>query len=129
MDDDIFLEKANNNKKVNAGPEAWQIFLYGLIIGFFVFLSWIFTPIGIMFIAGSLILTFSSNKNARIFGWIMSTLSIFLTFLIGLVFFVITLINGALSHYAVISGLITIFFILIITVIISMILLKHKPSR
>jgi hypothetical protein len=129
MDDDVFLEKADNNNKVNAGPETWEMLLYGLIIGFFIFLIWIFTPIGIMFIAGSLILTFSSNKTARIFGWIMNILSIVLTLLIGLIFFIIFIVNGAISHYATISSLITTLFILAITIIISILLLKHTSSK
>ena len=66
MDDDVFLRKADNNRKVNAGPETWQIFIYGLITGFVVFIMWIFTPLGIMFIAGTLILFLNSIVLARI---------------------------------------------------------------
>ncbi len=129
MDDDVFLEKAENNRKVNAGPKTWEKLLYGLIIGFFLFLIWIFTPLGIMFIAGSLMITFTSNKTARIFGWIMNILSIVLTFLIGLIFLIIFIVNKVISHYATISILITKLFILAITIIISILLLKHTSSR
>ena len=126
MDDDIFLKKAENNKKVNAGPETWQLFLYGLLLGSVLFMVWVFTPMGIMFIAGSLILFLSSNKTARILGGIMEVCSIILTLIVGLLFFIIATNSGSLGNYVVISFLTTCLFIFIINFIIIGLQRRYK---
>lgn len=127
MDEDLFLKKADKNKKVNAGLEAWQIFLYGLIIALFLFMGWIFTPLGIMFIAGTLILFFSSNKTARIFGWIMEIFSLVITLTIAVILFIIAIINHSLGNYIIISTLIT--SLLIIGLMVLFIVLNSRYKK
>ena len=46
MDEDLVLRKSIDNKKVNAGPETYQLFLYGLLIGIGAIIIWVFTPLG-----------------------------------------------------------------------------------
>lgn len=129
MDDDIFLKKADNNKKVNAGPENWQIFIYGLLIGFVLFLTWVFTPLGIMFIAGSLILFFSKSKSAGIFGWIIEIFSLLITFLAGSVFFMIALFNNSAGNYIVVSVLISWLLLLGIMILLIVLQVKHRKQN
>jgi len=114
MNDDVFLRKADDNKKVNTGPELWQIFIYSLLIGVALIIVWIFTPLGIMFIAGALILFLSSNKIARIFGWIMQCIALVVTSLIGLFFLFLVLLERNLSSYYILSILISGMILIII---------------
>jgi len=127
MDNDIFLEPVNDNKKVNAGPETWQLFLYGLLTGLIVLLVWIFTPLGIMFIAGTLILFLSCSKVTRIFGWIMELSSLIITFIMAIAFLLISGINDSLGNYLVISVLVT--SLLIIIAMFFLISLEIKYGR
>ncbi|MFZ5955224.1 MAG: DUF2330 domain-containing protein [Nanoarchaeota archaeon] len=98
MDDDIYFKQSDNNSKVNAGPENWQIFLYSLLIIFILFTAWIFTPFGILFILGGLILFLSSNKTARVFGWIMETFSFVVSLVFVIIFLVIILLNNSWNY-------------------------------
>jgi len=84
MDDDVFFQKSNNDNKVNTGLELWQIFIYGLLVVVAIIIVWILTPLGWMFIAGTLFLSLSSKRVARIFGWILQGVSLAITILIGL---------------------------------------------
>jgi len=129
MDEDVFFEKADDNKKVNAGPEAWQLFIYGLIIACFIFVIWVFMPTGIMFIAGTLILFLSSNKVARVFGWIMEGLSLAITFLVGAIIFVSVLVNNALGNYVAISILSTFLLLIVIMVLLMVLEIKYKKRK
>jgi len=128
MDDDLFLKKADDNKKVNAGPEAWQVFVYGLVIGFVVFITWVLSPLGIMFIVGSLILFLSLNKTARIFGWVIELFSLGLTLIIGILFLIITAMNGALGNYVVVSVLITAVLVLVIMNLVIFLQIRYKKD-
>lgn len=126
MDDDLILKKADDNKKVNAGPETWQLFVYGLLIGILLFVVWIFTPLGIMFIAGALILFLSGNRVARVFGWIMQITSLAITIIIALIFFILAAINNSLGHYAVISPLITSLFLVFLMILSIVLEVKYR---
>ena len=120
MDEDIYFSKARDNKKVNAGPETWMIVLYSIIIGFIAILVWIFSPIGILFISGMIVLFISSNKGARIFGWIAECVSLAILFLIELIFFIFIAINGSWNYIIntlLITGLIIILIILLFIII------------
>ena len=127
MDDDVVLKKADDNKKVSAGPETWQMFLYGLIIGVILFVVWIFTPLGIMFIAGSLILFLSRNKVARIFGWIMEILALALTVIVEIVVLVLVLMSS--FNYVTNSILITGLILIAIVVVVIVLEIKHKKRK
>lgn len=129
MDDDVYLKKAKDNQKVNAEPETWQIFVYGLIIGLILFTVWIFTPLGIMFIAGSLILFLSSNKIARVFGWVMETFSFVVTLVIGIIIFALAAANSSLGNYIVISWLVTCLLLLGIMLLLIILQIKYKKER
>ena len=125
MDEDLILTKSDNNKKVNAGPETWQLFLYGLLLGTILLVVWIFTPLGILFIVGSLILFFSSSKAAKIFGWVMNVISFVITLLIGTILFIVSTLSGTLSNYIVVSMLITCILILAIMIIFITLIKKY----
>jgi hypothetical protein len=126
MDDDIYLKKAEDNKKVNAGPETWQLFVYGLLIGLLLSVTWIFSPLGILFIAGCLILFFAANRKARIFGWIMEIFSFAVTFILGLVFIIIAAMNNSLGNYAATSVIITYVLFLAIMVLLMILQVRYK---
>jgi hypothetical protein len=127
MDEDIYLTKAENNKKVNAGPEIWELFLQGMIWGLVVFIVWIFTPpLGILFIVGILILFFSVTKPLRILGWIIGIISFVLTFIIGAFFFLIAAISGSLGDYIVVSLTITWLLILVLMIIFSLLAIRYR---
>jgi hypothetical protein len=118
MDSDVIFRKATDNKKVNAGPEPWVIFVQGLILGIIVSVVWVFLPpFGIFFIAGILILFLSSSKAARVFGWILTAIPLALTILFGGVLFLIAAINNTLSNYIVLSLIITDVLIIILILI------------
>lgn len=129
MDDDVFFKKANDNKKVNAGPETYQLSLYGLLIGFLIFVTWIFTPLGIMFITGTFILFLSSNKSARTIGWILEFISLIITAVIAIIFFSIAGINGSLGNYVVISVLITSLIVVGLMFLLMILEIKYKKQE
>ena len=129
MDDDLILTKADDDKKVNAGPDSWQLFLYGLIIGFIVLMIWIFTPLGIMFIAGTLMVFFASSKGVRIAGWVLEIISLVITFAISLTFFIIAAANGAIGEYAVLSPLITALLIFIVSFVFIGLQIKYRKEK
>jgi len=127
MDDDVYFTKAANNSKVNAGPEAWELFLQGLIWGLVVFIIWIFIPIfGILFIIGILILFLSINKSIRILGWVLGIISFALTFIVGVFFFLIAAVGGGLGNYIVISLLITWLVILGLMVVFTLLAVRYR---
>ncbi len=128
MDDDLILTKSDNNQKVNAGPETWQLFLYGLLLGLILFVVWMFTPLGIFFIIGTLILFFASNKVARTFGWILNIISFIVTLAIGIILFATAAFSNSLSNYMIISMLITCVFVLALMVIFMVLSRKYKRS-
>ena len=128
MDDDIFFKKAEDNKKVNAGPETWQLFLYGIIIALLVSVTWIFTPLGIMFIAGCLILFFAINQTARIFAWVIQIFSFIATLIIGLIFIIMVFTSGS-WNYAATSVVVTYIIFLIIMVLLIILEVKYKNTE
>ncbi|MBI2629136.1 DUF2330 domain-containing protein [Candidatus Pacearchaeota archaeon] len=125
LDEDLILRKSDNNQKVNAGPETWQLFLYGLLIWVILSVIWIFSPIGMLFIMGSLILFLSSNKITKTFGWIMNIISFSITLLIGLILLVTAILNNSLNNYIVISILITCLSILGMMILFIALIKKH----
>jgi len=128
MDDDIYFEKSEDNKKVNAGPETWELFTYGLLIIFLVFLGWFFTPLGILFIIGALMLFLTKNKIARIFGWIMQGFSVTVTSLILLVFLNLFALNNAWNYTtsSILIGTSIITLLMIITITLEVKFIKTK---
>ncbi len=126
MDDDVYLRKADDDKKINAGPETYELFLRGLIIALILLISWVFTPIGIMFIVGSLLLFFSSNKTAGVIGWIIVVFAFFVTLVTGLVFFGFVLFNKALDNYVVFSVLATFFLLIIIMALLIKLQIRQR---
>jgi hypothetical protein len=126
MDDDVFLRKADDNRKVNAGPETWQLFVYGLLIGLLIFTAWAFLPLGIMFIAGTLILFLSKNKGLRIFAWIISLVSLALTFVVGVAFLALVISSGAAFNYMVISALVTWGVIMVLMAVFIVLEIKYR---
>jgi hypothetical protein len=129
MDEDIVLKSAPDNKKVNAGPETWQIFLYGLGIGMLLLIAWTLCPLGIMFVIGALILFLSSNRAARIFGWIIEIFSLAATLIIGVIFFSMTAMNNSLGNYVVVSFLITCLVIVCLCVLLITLELRYKKAE
>lgn len=125
MDNDIYFEKADNNKKVNAGPETWQLFLYGLIIGFLIFTLWIFTPIGILFIIGIIVLFAAKSQGARIFGWIATMFSLIISFLIATIFIIIASLNTQ-WNYVITSVFVTSLLLILIMLLLIFIQAKYK---
>jgi len=127
MDDDLYLTNAEDNKKVNAGPEAWELFAQGLLLGMIVFLIWIFAPVfGILFIIGVVMLFLTVNKSLRILAWILVAIPFILTFLVGGFFFLIAAINSSLGDNMALSLIITWLFILAIMVIFNLLAIKYR---
>jgi hypothetical protein len=96
-----------------------------LLLGTILLVVWIFTPLGILFIVGSLILFFSSSKAAKIFGWVMNVISFVITLLIGTILFIVSTLSGTLSNYIVVSMLITCILILAIMIIFITLIKKY----
>lgn len=94
MDEDLVLRQADENKKVNAGPEFWQYFLYTIITILITLLVWLFSPLGIIFVAGFLMLKLAKSSGAKTAGKVLSIISIVLTLLtiLFLAFFLIVII-------------------------------------
>jgi hypothetical protein len=128
MDDDLIFEKSENNKKINAGPENWQLFLYGVLIFFVSFIIWIVSPFGLLFIPGILILFFASNNVFRVFGWVMSLFSFILTILIGLIFFVIVAFSGNFNNYVILALFSTYIFLLILISFLIFLEVKYRKA-
>ena len=126
MDEDLVLRKSIDNKKVNAGPETYQLFLYGLLIGIGAIIIWVFTPLGWASIAGILILFFSKNKSVILAGWILSICSLVITLLAGLFLLVLTLSNNSLSDYKLISIIISLLIVSILILIFLILGAKYK---
>ena len=126
MDEDLILTKSDNNQKVNAGPEIWQLFLYGLLLGLILFVVWIFSPLGILFIIGILMLFFSSSRIARVFGWIMNITSFIITLIIGIILLIISITSNSLNNYIVLSLLITDAFVLGMIIIFTLLSKLYK---
>ncbi len=126
MDDDVFFRAAEDNKKVNAGPEAWESVLKGVVIGFVIFLVWVFTPLGIMFIIGILLLFLSSNRTARGIAWVLEGISLAITLLIGLGILSLGLFGGGLGEVIVLSTLITDLVIVLIMVLFMVLERKYR---
>ena len=114
---------------MNAGPETYQLSLYGLLIGFLIFVTWILTPLGIMFITGTFILFLSSNKSARTIGWILEFISLIITAVIAIIFFSIAGINGSLGNYVVISVLITSLIVVGLMFLLMILEIKYKKQE
>jgi hypothetical protein len=125
MDEDLYLRKSGDNLKVNAGPETWQIFIYGLLIGLAIFTVWIITPFGILFVAGTLILFLSKNTIARVFGWIMEIFSLVITFFIWLIIFVLVIFNRTLGNYVALSIIITLLLLIVVMVLLIGLEIKY----
>jgi hypothetical protein len=128
MDEDLTLSKADDNKKVNAGPETWQLFVYGLLIGLLIFLVWTFSPLGIMFIAGVLILFLTSNRIARIIGWIIESVSLAITVIILLFFLVLVGMSGYIGNYVSVSVLVTGILLILIMVLLMVLESRYKKE-
>ena len=129
MDEDLVLSKADDNKKINAGPETWQLFTYGLLIGLMVFFIWLFTPLGIMFVAGILMIFFSSTRVVRVIGWVLEIISLVITLVFALVFLAIAAWNEALGNYVVMSVLITALFVLLLMGLFFILQIKFKKDK
>jgi len=129
MDEDLILKKADDNKKVNAGPETWQLFIYGLLIGLMVFFIWLFTPLGIMFVAGVLMIFLSSTRAVRIVGWVLEIVSLAITLIFTLVFLAIAASNDALGNYIVVSVLITALLVFALMILFMVLEARYKGQE
>jgi hypothetical protein len=129
MDEDVILRKADDNRKVNAGPEAWEMFVYGLIIGIILFITWVFTPLGIMFVAGCLVIFLARDRGIRILGWVIEIVSLVITLLIGFILLILTLGYGTVTDYVVASMLITLGLICLIMLIIILIQVRVRRGK
>jgi len=122
MDKDIYFEKSIDNKKINAGPEPWEIFVQSLIF----ILIWTLS-LGLLFIVGALILFLSSNKTAKIIAWILQIISLSLTVIVLLLGFLLTLLTSSLGNPYFISFLIT--SLLLICIMLFIIRIERKRNK
>lgn len=125
MDEDLVFREAEDNKKVNAGPEFWEVFVYGLLIGIITFLIWLFTPLGILFIVGGLMVFFATSRGLKLAGWILNWVAFMITAVVAVIFLGIAAFNGGLGHYAVLSVLSTAGFALIVMGILMGLEFRH----
>lgn len=126
MEDDVYFEKSVDNKKINAGPEPWEVFVQSLIFILLLFLVWALS-LGLFFIIGTLILFFSSNKKAKIIARILQIISLSLTVVILLLGFLLTLLVGSLGNIYCISFLIT--SLLLIGIMLFIIRIEKKRNK
>jgi len=125
MDNDVYFKKADNNSKVNAGPEPWEILIYGLLIGCIIFVVWMLTPLGIMFIAACFILFLAENKVARVIGWIMQIFSFVVTILVLLAIMIIALVNSSFN-YVVVSMLVSGAVLILVMLLFVILEIKYR---
>lgn len=128
MDDDVFLMKSEDNKKVNAGPETWELFLRGLAIGVVLFIAWAFSPIGIVFIAGTFILFLSANKTARKIAWVIEFISLVLFLAISIAFLAFAAGHGGLDNYVAKSFIITCIIIIFMKTMLMISQAKYRKQ-
>lgn len=90
MTNDLVIREAENNRRVNA-PNPWLDFLLEGLIALGCIFIWILSPLGIIFIAGTLINVFVKSKAVAVLGRIFQILSLIITFCFFAFFLIVVL--------------------------------------
>ncbi len=78
MTNDLVIRSAENNQRVNA-PNPWLNFLWGVLIVLGAVFVWLLSPMGIMFIAATLVRGLVKQETIKIFSKVFQILSLIIT--------------------------------------------------
>jgi len=85
MTNDLVIRSAENNQRVNA-PNPWLNFLWGVLIVLGVVFVWLLSPMGIMFIAATLVRGLVKQETLKIFSKVFQILSLIVTLCLSALF-------------------------------------------
>lgn len=125
LDSDVYFSYADNNEKINTGPDAGDV-AFQIILGtLLIIVGFVLSPLGWILIAGILMVFFSKNSNVKIFGWIMQ---LFILAIVVLFTFIIAILGlfAVGSPDSLIFSFIASGMVLIITIIILILIQKKK---
>ena len=87
---DLVIRDAENNKRVNA-PNPWMNLLWGCLIALGVIFLWIFSPLGMIFIVGTLLRGLVKFRAVKIVGRICQLFSLTITLGLFVLFLVLAI--------------------------------------
>lgn len=85
MTKDLVIRSAENNQRVNA-TNPWLNFLWGVLILLGVVFVWLLSPMGIMFIAATLVRGLVKQETVKIFSKVFQILSMVITLCLSVLF-------------------------------------------
>lgn len=85
MTNDLIIRSAENNQRVNA-LNPWLNFLWGVLILLGVVFVWLLSPMGIMFIAATLVRGLVKQETVKIFSKVFQILSLIVTLCLSALF-------------------------------------------
>lgn len=131
MTEDLILRSSEDNKTINAPAPTWQKILLGVLYFLLFLVVYILSPIGLIFLIGSLLQFLTRSKKIYLVAWILQAITLFASLVAFSWILIIGIISGQVTFESevLIACLAVCLFVIACMIVIMILQAKHHKKQ